>query len=199
VAVVAINHLNKAGGGKAIYRSMGSLAFMAAARAGWLIAKSPEDPERRLMLVAKMNVSKEAPGLSFRIDDGRVCWDAEPVHITADQALNASSDEGEALARSPRLSEASEFNARTLAERGGKARVAELRRAADAHGIKERTFERACVLLGLVKRRVGFGPQSHFVVTRTDAETTADTNAHQPMLLDTGGPAIVPPPAHAPR
>ena len=36
VAVVGVNHLNKSGaGGPAIYRTMGSLAFVAAARAAW--------------------------------------------------------------------------------------------------------------------------------------------------------------------
>lgn len=96
VAVIAINHLNKGGGGggagsKAIYRSMGSLAFIAAARAGWLVARSTDDPDRRLLLVAKMNVAKEPSGLSYRIVDGRVAWDDEPVNVTADEALNSAS------------------------------------------------------------------------------------------------------------
>jgi hypothetical protein len=39
VAVLAITHLNKAGGLPAIYRAMGSLAFVAASRAVWAVVR----------------------------------------------------------------------------------------------------------------------------------------------------------------
>ena len=43
VAVLAINHLNKAGQGPAIYRSMGSLAFAATARSVLAVLRDPHD------------------------------------------------------------------------------------------------------------------------------------------------------------
>ena len=44
---MAVTHLSKSGGPKAIYRAMGSLAFAAASRAVWAIVKDPDDPKRR--------------------------------------------------------------------------------------------------------------------------------------------------------
>ena len=48
IAVLGIDHLNKRGTGPAIYRSMGSLAFVAAARAVWAVVRDKTDPTRRL-------------------------------------------------------------------------------------------------------------------------------------------------------
>ncbi|HTH17370.1 MAG TPA: AAA family ATPase, partial [Magnetospirillum sp.] len=39
VAIVCVTHLNKSGSGPAIYRSIGSIAFVAAARAAWAVIK----------------------------------------------------------------------------------------------------------------------------------------------------------------
>ena len=61
VAVVLVNHLNKRGGGPAMYRSMGSLAFPAAARAVWAISKDPDDDRRRLMLPIERQDAHRAP------------------------------------------------------------------------------------------------------------------------------------------
>src|SRR5205823_5543923 len=67
VAVVAVTHLSKGVGGKAVYRSMGSLAFAAAARAVWYVSKDTEDPARRLLLPVKINVAAEMTGLAYRL------------------------------------------------------------------------------------------------------------------------------------
>jgi hypothetical protein len=208
VAVVAVNHLNKAGGGKAIYRSMGSLAFIAAARAGWLIAKCAIDPDRRLMVSNKMNLVKEPTGLSFRIIDGRVAWDDEPVTMTADQALNAGSSGDEEHGhghgdghdhgmqqRAPRLAEAARF----LTEELGQGEVAanDLEQAAVAQGIAVKTLRRARAALGLNVRRIGFGPSGRFMwsLPRASAQPQSQPPRapDQPMLLDPGAPAPLAP------
>ncbi|MCB9845306.1 MAG: AAA family ATPase [Phycisphaeraceae bacterium] len=89
VAVVAVTHLNKAGGGPAIYRAMGSLAFAAAARAAWAVSKDRADPMRRLLLPIKNNLAPDAGGLAYRIDGAgpAVAWEAGTVHVSADEAL----------------------------------------------------------------------------------------------------------------
>ena len=94
LAVVAINHLTK-GTGKAVYRSMGSIAFAAAARAAWNFYKDPDDEKRRLMLPTKMNLAADTYGLAYRIEDGLVCWERDPVRETADdvQAREGSHDQ----------------------------------------------------------------------------------------------------------
>ena len=86
-AVLMVTHLAKGTGGKSIYRSMGSLAFTAAARAAWHVTKDPDDPIRRLILPAKMNLAPDPTGLAYRIEDGGVHWEADPVRMTADDVL----------------------------------------------------------------------------------------------------------------
>lgn len=87
VAVLMVTHLAKGTGSKAIYRSMGSLAFAAAARAVWHVAKSPDDEARRLILPAKMNLAPDPTGLAYRIEQGTICWEADPVRMHADELL----------------------------------------------------------------------------------------------------------------
>ena len=87
ISVLSVTHLSKAMGAKAIYRSMGSLAFAAAARAVWTICKDPNDPQRRLFLPAKLNLAQDPDGLAYRIEDGRVLWEPEPVKMHADDAF----------------------------------------------------------------------------------------------------------------
>ncbi len=54
-----MRHLNKASGGKAIYRGGGSTGIIGAPRAGYLIAPDPDDVGglRRLMAPVKMNIA----------------------------------------------------------------------------------------------------------------------------------------------
>ena len=63
VAIVAINHLNK-DEKKAIYKSLGSVAFAAVARAVWAVCRHPDDEEKRFLLPVKMNLCKTS-GLIF--------------------------------------------------------------------------------------------------------------------------------------
>jgi len=88
-AILAVTHLSKSGGPKAIYRAMGSLAFAAASRAVWAIVKDPDDPQRRLFLPTKLNLAHDPNGLAYRIVDGRVVWEFEPVAMHADDAFRA--------------------------------------------------------------------------------------------------------------
>ena len=100
-AVVCISHMTKVGGTEAMLRVMGSLGFVAAARAAYLVAKDPEDETRRLFLPMKNNIAKDRGGLAYRVKgktlDGGIetsCveWDAEPVTMTADEAMAAAGD-----------------------------------------------------------------------------------------------------------
>jgi hypothetical protein len=87
VAIILVTHLNKSGGGKALYRFTGSLAYIAAARAGWLVVKDHDNPMRRLLLPTKNNLAPDPTGLAYQIRDGAVQWEPDPVGVTADEAL----------------------------------------------------------------------------------------------------------------
>ena len=89
VAALAVTHLNK-NSSSALYRASGSVAFVAAARAVWLFAKSPDDPAQRLMLPGKMNLAPEQSGMGYRLeakaDVAVVTW-GDAVSISADAVL----------------------------------------------------------------------------------------------------------------
>jgi hypothetical protein len=89
VAVLAVTHLRKKEGA-AIYRAMGSLAFVAAARAAWLVAKDPKQPQRRLFMPLKNNLAADTSGLAFKIESDAttsqpiIHWSPDPIDTSAE-------------------------------------------------------------------------------------------------------------------
>lgn len=163
VAVLAVSHLNKSGSADALSRVTGSLAFVAAARAAWIVAKDPQDPARRLFVAAKNNLGPDGAGLSFCIRpvtiDGdigtsRIAWHAEPVTMTANEALAAVGARG-GLGTELRTPEAEDWLLDALA--AGPVATEDLRRRARADGLAWRTVERARSALKLKARRCRFG------------------------------------------
>ena len=97
-AVVAVSHLRK-GDGKAIYRTMGSIAFVAAARGAWAVSADLDDPsrKRRLFTPLKNNLAVDVGGLAFElapsVKSACLAWDSSPVTISADEALSPRPDD----------------------------------------------------------------------------------------------------------
>lgn len=154
VAIVAVTHLNKASGGKAIYRAMGSLAYIAAARVGWLVAKDNDDPTRRLLLPVKNNLAEDAGGLAYRIEEGRLEWETGRIDLDADDALASRSDHsprGLADAAPNRRHRADEFLEDRLA--AGPVPVAEILRDAMEVGVTEKMLKDARRRLGVKTER----------------------------------------------
>jgi putative DNA primase/helicase len=159
VAVVLVSHLNKGGaGGEALMRVTGSLAFVAAARAAFIVAKDPDDENRRLFIPAKNNIAKDVGGLAFRIegynlDSGietsRVMWETAPVNgVTADSILSLQDPE-EKGARD----EAKAFLLELL--KPGSMPSKDVFVNARGAGVAEKTLRRAAQDLGVVKSKVG--------------------------------------------
>ncbi len=156
VAILAVTHLRK-GDGVAMYRAMGSLAFVAAARAAWAVVRDKHDARRRLMLAVKNNLAADvATGLAFTIEPHGtggapvVCWEREPVTITADEAMapepkrrGPSSDEHD---------QAVEFLREALAVESRLAGEV-IDEAVNGSGIAKRTLDRARKTLGVVAFR----------------------------------------------
>jgi hypothetical protein len=67
VAMIGLMHMNKSGQGKAIYRVLGSVGYLAGARAGLVVAPDREDEGVKLVVALKSNNSRPAPPLAFRI------------------------------------------------------------------------------------------------------------------------------------
>lgn len=101
-AIVGITHFNKNLGQRAINAFLGSIAFIAAARAAFAVMKDEDDETRRLFLPVKNNLAPPGPGLAFRLEqhmiDGAegcgpasaVSWDSSTVTTTADQVMAAN-------------------------------------------------------------------------------------------------------------
>lgn len=94
VTVIALRHLNKASDKPAMYRGGGSIALTAVARSTLLVARHPEDPALRVVVVQKCNElpdSNRVP-IAFRIGQDRhgrprVEWLPDAVEIDADELL----------------------------------------------------------------------------------------------------------------
>jgi putative DNA primase/helicase len=102
VAILGITHFSKGAGQRAINAFIGSVAFIAAARAAFAVMKDPADETRRLFLPVKNNLAPLGHGLAFRLSQrlvataagdtvaSTVLWDETPVTNTADQVMAAN-------------------------------------------------------------------------------------------------------------
>ena len=157
VAIVLVSHLNKGGvATEALMRVTGSLAFVAAARAAFIVAKDPQDEARRLFIPAKNNIAQDIGGLAFRIEGcsigngietSRVMWEAAPVNVTADEILRQPADPEERDARD----DAKAFLIDLLAN--GSVPAKDVFRDARDAGVSERTLRRAAQDLGVDKTK----------------------------------------------
>ncbi len=152
-AIVILRHLGKEGGKSALYRGAGSIGVIGAARAGLMVAKSPDDPEHeRIFSQTKSNLGAPMPSLSYRIEEadngaGRIVWGGQSSY-SADQLANQRPGVSEALA------EAVEFLQELLKDGPVYATDAEASRK--QAGIAERTLERARKRLNIQAVREGY-------------------------------------------
>ncbi len=159
VAVVAVSHLNK-GVGEAINRVMGSLAFVAAARAAFVFARDPLDPtgKRRFMLSLKNNISGDHGGLAYRLlspqpgDMPVVAWEAAPVDVSVEDAV--SPDDRRRGPEPEERQEAAAWLRDFLAD--GSHGAEECFTSAKRNGITRATLRRAKEACGVVAEKDGF-------------------------------------------
>ena len=92
IAILGIHHFCKGKRDVAGDAISGSHAYRDAARAVWLFAEDPEEPGRCLTVCDKFNWSEHRPmGLAYRIQNGRVCYEPDPVDMTSDELLSRES------------------------------------------------------------------------------------------------------------
>ena len=158
VALVAVDHLNKSKAGPAIYRSMGSIGFVGAARAVWGIVKDKQDPATRLMVPIKCNLSPDTTGMSYTVMESPdfpnvpiIAWSRNVVKMTADEVMS-----GEREKDADQHCDVDAWLSEMLAD--GKMSVKDLQRVARDSGHHWRTVERSKGRLGVTSSREGFGP-----------------------------------------
>lgn len=149
IAVVCVTHLNKdsANQKKVVYRAIGSLAFAAAARMAWLVAKHPDDPDKRVFSLIKSNITGPVEPLAFRIKDNRVEWLDERVPFQADE-LEGGPEETD---RAGAFDEACGFLRVALAD--GPRPAAALLAEAEGVGVSPASVKRARRALGVTSNK----------------------------------------------
>jgi putative DNA primase/helicase len=172
-AALGVSHLNKVSGTSAVYRVTGSLAFVAAARAVFAIARDPDQHERRLMLPIKSNLGPDTNGYGYTVsvadnDAPYVKWADERVTRTAEEVLTGTV--------SPRE--------QAIIERGSDVRdwlreelrreprpAADMWRMAEERGFSRRDVNRAKLGLGITAEPLGFRAAWHWRLPKPSTQT----------------------------
>jgi hypothetical protein len=168
VAVVCIRHLNKTCSGNAKYRGGGSIGIIGAARASFVFAENPDEPQTFIIAANKMNLCAKPPAHKYRLAEAgalAVQWLGETSHTA--QSLLSQPESGE---ESKAVSAAKDFLLEILA--GGPLDARKAKTEARAAGISERTLIRAKDTLGVKARKVGFGTGQHWEWTLANTEGT---------------------------
>lgn len=172
-AVVVLRHLTKGGKGPALYRGQGSIAFAGLARVVISVGRHPQDADRRALAVAKINVAKVPPALTFHIealpdtlkeeDRSKFVW-GDFEDFTADDIVSSEKPE-----KNTERDDAKEFLETQLDE--GEVEVSKLEKMAESRSIARRTLHRAAEALGIVKRVTGFGKQKRSYWSLADQQS----------------------------
>ena len=144
-AILAIRHLNKSSGGKAIYRGLGSIDFTAAVRSVLLVGQDPDDTTSGAVVHIKSNLAPRGGSLGYRLSPSDGFTWTGPSSITADELLGTV--EGPASV--------DEFLVGELAE--GPRPSTEIIDAGKEQGFSHRTLQRAKKRLNVTAERDGFG------------------------------------------
>jgi hypothetical protein len=168
LSVLLLSHPPKQEYQHAVHRVSGSQAYGAHARVVWMATKHTVEGddgkprERRIMVLAKGNLTNQRTGLEYVITcrnsdhtEPHIEWSSEPVELTADEALSAvRSKPGP---RATRLGAAIEWLNKVLAK--GPCPATEIEAAAEAADHSETAIKRAKKQLGVISfRTLSTGP-----------------------------------------
>jgi hypothetical protein len=169
VLAIGNNHLNKSAG-KALYRVLDSIAFVAVGRTVHLVIKDADNPDNRKLICDKTNIGSKPLGLTYlvqktwitapetgeEIETSRICWGTSHIDESADEALGDS-------AEPTHKDEAIDFLRKILAN--GPVAVADIEAEAQAARVlgasqsisQSKPFRAARDALGVISNRAGFG------------------------------------------
>ena len=185
-AVLAVSHLNK-GSGQAIYRTTGSLAFTAASRSVWCVAKDPQNRDRRLFLPMKNNLGNDKTGLAYSINGFSyppfVDWEPDTVDVDINRVLNP--DLRSRPSRRSAADAADEWLEAFLD--GGEKPSAEVIEAGEATGFSEKQLRASRSRVGVQIRRDGMPSRT---LWRLDDDESAEAS---PEEQSSAASAPVPP------
>jgi hypothetical protein len=147
-------------GGNPLYRGGGSIGIIGAARSGLLVARDPDNPDRRVLARQKCNLAKPVPSVAFDFkltENGviRIGWIGYSAHTAQSLLAAPQSDEDRGS-----LNDAIQVLRSILV--AGSMPVKDIRRDARKAGVADRTLDRAKAALGVQSVRLGFGPDAEW-------------------------------------
>jgi hypothetical protein len=150
-ALLLQRHLNKQGGSRALYRGLGSIAFVAACRFALLVGRDPEEPGRCVLAQVRNSLAGSQPSLVYRLttEGGNlptVEW-LGTSPLSADELLVGSAQQ-----KDNRGDQAAAFLGQFLA--GGPRTCQDIWAAAKKAGLCDRTVQRAKKRLRIRSHRV---------------------------------------------
>lgn len=159
--IVALRHMNKSGGSKAMYRGAGSIGIVGAARVGMLAGHDPTDEtgERRVLAVFKSNLAAIPGALTYRLADApehgcaRIEWTGSST-LKADGLLAAQAEDAD------ELREIDAWLLDYLERSGGEASARDVIDDGKSAGFGEDAIKKARKRLNMKSRRAGFGKGS---------------------------------------
>jgi hypothetical protein len=205
VAVVVVAHLNKAAGTDAIYRVGGSIGLVGGARSLLVFTRDPDDPDgedgdRRALGHVKSNWARLAPTCTYSHETAMVTVGETTVETNRLHDLGESDIAGTGLlgvdpddSPASKLERAEELLADLLGD-GQRHRSKEIKDAAKAQGIPERTIKRAALDAAVIVESEGFPrvtwwslPQSGQAVGPTEVGPTGPTGETPANTGDSDG------------
>lgn len=151
VAILLVRHLTKGARERIIYRGMGTIDLIAAARSSLLVAPDPDNPEIRIMFHQKHNLSRQGASLGYTITDQGFQWVGE-VNISPMDALKPETVE--ARGRRTR-DEAQEWLEEFLSQYPQGVSSQAILEAAKNNGFSKSTIRRAKKELDVVVKKKG--------------------------------------------
>jgi KaiC/GvpD/RAD55 family RecA-like ATPase len=190
-AIVTVSHLNKGTDSDALRRVTGSLAFVAAARAAYLVVKDANDPSRRFFLSAKNNLGPDQNnGLAFRvvpktlesgIETSCLEWEADMVTMTANEALAALGAGAGDSKQYGALDEAKECLKSILGD--GPMLASRVEAIAKEAGHSKQTVRRAREALGILVDKEGYQGPSRWSLPSKMFKTIKDVQAKNMSII----------------
>ncbi|WP_085016046.1 AAA family ATPase [Frankia sp. KB5] len=166
-AVVGLAHFNKSSSADALNLITGSRAFAAVARAVLAIARDSDAEDGScVMSQAKNNLGRlDLPSLRYVVESAEVPTEEGPAFVgrlvfTGESDRSVADILGDAQTGDPDSradrNDAAAWLTGYLTDHGGEAAWADVRKAARAEGIAERTLQRSRARAGVVTERTGF-------------------------------------------
>jgi hypothetical protein len=167
VCVVSVKHEVKGTGyATALSRISGASAWGEVPRGTFTVDLDRNDTELHRLLHAKSNLGPKQPTLGFRIEGKEVepgieapvaIWEADPMDITADEAMREGEDDH---VKSSALDDAEEFLGTMLTP--DPMPVVQIEADAKAAGLSWSTVKRAKSKMKVNARRIGIGPGAYW-------------------------------------